>query len=72
MDIALTTPSGNVGRHLVGHLVRAGVRPRVLTRHPGELDPWHADHVDAREVDLFDGDAVAASDRRGWTRSTSW
>lgn len=61
MDIALTTPSGNVGRHLVGHLVRAGVRPRVLTRHPDALDPLHADHVDAREVDLFDADAVAAA-----------
>ncbi|MFG2290403.1 hypothetical protein ACGFOU_30540 [Streptomyces sp. NPDC048595] len=36
MRTAVTTPTGNVGRHVVATLVRAGVRPRVLLREPAE------------------------------------
>ena len=39
MRIAVTTPTGNVGRHVVAMLVRAGVRPLVLARDPERLDP---------------------------------
>ncbi|MBE2319868.1 NAD(P)H-binding protein [Solirubrobacter sp. CPCC 204708] len=57
--IAVTTPTGNVGRHVTAMLIRAGVRPRVLVRDPAKLD--HPDHVDAVQVDLTDRDAVAAA-----------
>ena len=39
MRIAVTTPTGNVGRHVVTGLIRAGVRPLVLVRDPARLDP---------------------------------
>ncbi|MGW4498763.1 NAD(P)H-binding protein [Micromonospora sp. NPDC004336] len=58
MTIATTAPSGNVGRHVVRDLVRAGVRPRVLGHRPGSLDPALRDHVDPRVVDLADEAAV--------------
>jgi uncharacterized protein YbjT (DUF2867 family) len=35
MEIAVTTPHGHVGQHVVRHLVRAGVRPRELGRRTG-------------------------------------
>ena len=57
--IATTAPSGNVGRHVVPALVRAGVRPRVLAHRPGSLDPALHDHVDLRVVDLADPRALA-------------
>ncbi|MGW3012062.1 NAD(P)H-binding protein [Streptomyces sp. NPDC001219] len=61
MQIAVTTPTGNVGRHLVATLVRAGVRPRVLLRDPGRLSPELRSEVDAVPVDQFDADAVVAA-----------
>ncbi|MEU8781262.1 NAD(P)H-binding protein [Streptomyces sp. NPDC048637] len=61
MQIAVTTPTGNVGRHVVATLVRAGVRPRVLLRDPGRLAPDVRDEVDAVPVDQYDADAVVAA-----------
>ncbi|WP_411133880.1 NAD(P)H-binding protein [Streptomyces sp. C10] len=61
MQIAVTTPTGNVGRHVVATLVRAGVRPRVLVRDPGRLAPGVRDEVDAVPVDQYDADAVVAA-----------
>lgn len=61
MQIAVTTPTGNVGRHVVATLVRAGVRPRVLLRDPGRLAPDVQDEVDAVPVDQYDADAVVAA-----------
>ncbi|CAM5670695.1 NmrA family transcriptional regulator [Streptomyces avidinii] len=61
MQIAVTTPTGNVGRHVVATLVRAGVRPRVLLRDPDRLAPDVRDQVDAVSVDQFDADAVVAA-----------
>lgn len=58
MEIATTAPSGNVGRHVVHDLVRAGVRPRVLGHRPESLDPALRDHVERRVVDLADAHAV--------------
>ncbi|WP_433508781.1 NAD(P)H-binding protein [Nonomuraea sp. CA-143628] len=63
MEIAITAPSGNVGRFLVGHLVRAGVRPRLLSRHPDKPRATWGDLVDAREVDLRDAAAVTEATR---------
>ncbi|MEU1423331.1 NAD(P)H-binding protein [Kitasatospora sp. NPDC005751] len=61
MQIAVTTPAGNVGRHVVATLIRAGVRPRVLLREPGRLAPEVRGEVDAVRVDQFDPEAVAAA-----------
>ncbi|WP_413798001.1 NAD(P)H-binding protein [Streptomyces iranensis] len=63
MRIAVTTPTGNVGRHVVAALVRAGVRPRVLLRDPGRLAPEVRKEVDAVPVDQYDADAVVAATR---------
>ena len=63
MRIAVTTPTGNVGRHVVAALVRAGVRPRVLLRDPGRLAPGIRDEVDAVRGDQYDAEAVVAATR---------
>ncbi|MEC4019605.1 NmrA family NAD(P)-binding protein [Streptomyces sp. H27-D2] len=61
MKIAVTTPTGHVGRHIVAMLIRAGVRPTVLVRDPSRLDASVRDLVDAVTVDLGDSDAVVAA-----------
>ncbi|MEV6837273.1 NAD(P)H-binding protein [Streptomyces sp. NPDC051133] len=61
MRIAVTTPTGNVGRHVVAMLLRAGVRPRVLVRDPGRLAPHVRHEVDAVAVDQRDTEAVVAA-----------
>lgn len=61
MRIAVTTPTGHVGRHVVAMLVRAGLRPVVLARDPARLDPSVRDRVDAVAADLHDADAVLAA-----------
>ncbi|WP_432251669.1 NAD(P)H-binding protein [Streptomyces sp. HNM1019] len=63
MRIAVTTPTGNVGRHVVATLVRAGIRPRVLLRDPGRLAAGVRAEVDAVPVDQYDADAVVAATR---------
>lgn len=63
MTIAITTPRGHVGSHVLRALVQAGVRPRVLMRDPETLDPAWRDHVDAVRCDQDDGDAVVAATR---------
>jgi len=59
--IAVTTPTGNVGRYVVTSLIRAGVRPVVLVRDRKRLDPPLLDWIDPIEVDQTDGEAVAAA-----------
>ncbi|MCC5481158.1 NmrA family NAD(P)-binding protein [Streptomyces barringtoniae] len=61
MRIAVTTPTGNVGRHVVAMLLRAGVRPRVLARDPGRLAPDMRREVEAVAVDQRDTEAVVAA-----------
>ena len=61
MSIAVTTPTGTVGRHVVAALIRAGVRPRVLVRDPDRLAPAVRDRVDAVRCDLTDDVAVLAA-----------
>jgi uncharacterized protein YbjT (DUF2867 family) len=76
MVIAVTTPTGNVGRHVVAGLVRAGVRPRVLLRDPSRLEPAIADLVDPVAVDQRDDAAVLAAtegvDALYWVSPTTW
>ncbi|KOU39454.1 NAD(P)H-binding protein [Streptomyces sp. WM6378] len=75
MQIAVTTPTGNVGRHVVATLIRAGIRPRVLSRHPDRLAPEVRHQVDAVPVDQYDAEAVAAAtegiDALYWVNPTS-
>ena len=61
MRIAVTTPTGNVGRHVVAMLVRAGLRPLVLARHPARLPAAIQAEVDVAEVDQRDPAAVVAA-----------
>jgi uncharacterized protein YbjT (DUF2867 family) len=63
MTIAVTTPTGTVGRHVVRALLRAGARPRVLLRDPSRLDPQVRDLLDPVVVDQFDADSVVAATR---------
>jgi uncharacterized protein YbjT (DUF2867 family) len=62
MKIAVTTPQGNVGRHLVRMLIRAGVRPRLLTRHPEMIPAALAEHVELVTADSREpGQVVSAT-----------
>ncbi|MDF2976067.1 MAG: NAD(P)H-binding protein [Actinomycetospora sp.] len=63
MTIAITTPRGHVGSHVLRTLVAAGVRPRLLMRDPALLDPRWRDHVEVVRCDQDDGDAVLAATR---------
>jgi uncharacterized protein YbjT (DUF2867 family) len=63
MRIAVTTPDGHVGRHLTRILIRAGVKPLLLTRHPGQLDAELRDHVDVVAADSWDAEQVVAATR---------
>lgn len=62
--IVVTTPTGNIGHHVVRHLLDAGERVRVVARDPGRLPQAVRDraevvegsHGDAAVVDrAFDG-----------------
>ncbi|MEU4596570.1 NAD(P)H-binding protein [Nocardia sp. NPDC023988] len=68
--IVVTTPTGHVGSRVVRLLVQAGVRPRVLMRHPGRLDDAVRELVDVVQVDQGDADAVVrateGADRLFW------
>lgn len=63
MTIAITTPTGHVGSALLPALIRAGVRPRVLTRSPDRVDPDLARQVDLVVVDQGNRDEVVAATR---------
>ncbi|WP_348789790.1 NAD(P)H-binding protein [Leifsonia sp. NPDC080035] len=58
MTIAVTTPTGNVGRHLLRLVVQAGERPRVLVRDPERLDEAARGFVDAVATDQLDTESV--------------
>jgi uncharacterized protein YbjT (DUF2867 family) len=61
--VTVTTPTGNVGRHVVEKLIRAGVRPTVLVRDPARIDAAVLERVDAVAVDQRDADAVVSATR---------
>lgn len=61
MRIAVTTPMGHVGRHVTALLIRSGVRPVLLTRHPDQIpDPIRA-VADVRQADLTDAEQVVTA-----------
>jgi uncharacterized protein YbjT (DUF2867 family) len=47
--IVVTTPTGNIGRHVVRHLLEANEELRLIVRDPGKLPPEVRDHVDVVE-----------------------
>lgn len=59
MTIAITTPTGHVGSRVLQLVLQAGVKPRVLLRHPGKLDREILSRVDVREGDQRDADFVS-------------
>jgi uncharacterized protein YbjT (DUF2867 family) len=62
MRIAVTTPDGNVGHHLTRMLVRAGIRPLLLTRHPENTPAELGELVDLAQADSREpGEVVAAT-----------
>jgi uncharacterized protein YbjT (DUF2867 family) len=63
VTIAVTTPTGNVGSHVVRMLCQAGVRPRLLLRNPDRLDADLRDLVELAVGDQRDADYVAESTR---------
>ena len=63
MRIAVNTPTGNVGSHLTRMLVRAGIRPLLLTRHPERIPDALREFVDVAEADSQDAAQVVAATR---------
>lgn len=63
MTIAVTTPTGNVGSHVVRMLCQAGVRPRVLLRDPDRLNAEMRDQVELAVGDQRDAGYVAEATR---------
>lgn len=63
MRIAVTTPNGNVGHHLTRMLVRSGIRPLLLTRHPEQIAQELIPYVDVARADSQDADEVVDATR---------
>lgn len=61
MKIAVTTPQGNVGRHLARMLIRAGVRPVLLTRHPENIPAAVVEHVELVTTDSREPSQVVSA-----------
>ncbi|PTL80102.1 NAD(P)H-binding protein [Vitiosangium sp. GDMCC 1.1324] len=54
MSYIITGATGNIGRRVVGRLLEAGIRPRVLTRDAEKARKSYGEHVDIRVGDLSD------------------
>jgi putative NADH-flavin reductase len=63
MTIAVTTPTGHVGSHVVRMLCQAGERPRLLLRNPDRLDAELRPQVELAVGDQRDTEYVAAATR---------
>ena len=76
MTIAVTTPTGNVGSHVVRMLCQASVRPRLLLRNPDRLEAELRDQVDLAVGDLRDAGYVAEATRDvdavHWVHPDDW
>jgi uncharacterized protein YbjT (DUF2867 family) len=76
VTVAVTTPTGHVGSHVVRMLCRAGVRPRLLMRHPDRLEAGLRDHVEVTVGDQRDADYVAEAtigvDAVFWVHPDDW
>jgi len=63
MHIAVTTPTGHVGSHVVRLLQQAGVRPTLLVRDPTKLGDEIVNGSEIRQGDLGDPDYVTEATR---------
>jgi uncharacterized protein YbjT (DUF2867 family) len=76
MTIAVTTPTGHVGSHVVRLLCQAGVRPRLLLRDPDRLDADLRDLADLAVGDLRDAayvaEATSGADAVFWVHPDDW
>ncbi len=61
MRIAVTTPNGNVGHHLTRMLVRAGIRPLLLTQHPDRISDELTPYVDVARAATQNVEEVVAA-----------
>jgi uncharacterized protein YbjT (DUF2867 family) len=76
LTIAVTTPAGNVGSHVVRMLCQAGVRPRLLLRNPDRLDAGVRDQAELAVGDQRDAEYVAEATRGveavSWVHPDDW
>ena len=56
--LLITTPTGNTGRAVLGTVLNAGERPRVLVRDPAKLSPRILDRVEVVQGNLHDPQAL--------------
>lgn len=63
MRVAVTTPMGNVGRHVTSMLIRAGVRPVLVARSPERIPDALHGYVEVVQADSTDPDQVVAATR---------
>ena len=56
--IVVTTPTGNIGRHVVRHLLDAGEALRLIVRDPSKLAPDVRDQVEIVQGSHSDADAL--------------
>jgi uncharacterized protein YbjT (DUF2867 family) len=61
MNVLVTAPTGNVGRHVVRVLLAAGVAPRLIVRDPTRLSEGVRAACDVHVGDLRDAAAVQAA-----------
>jgi uncharacterized protein YbjT (DUF2867 family) len=76
VTIAVTTPTGHVGSHVVRMLCQAGVRPRLLVRNPDRLDDRLRDLAELAVGDQRNADYVAEATRDAeavfWVHPDDW
>lgn len=58
MKVAVNTPTGNIGRQLIGHLLDAGAEVVLLTRSPEKLQSFAVRGATIRTGNLEDADFV--------------
>ena len=59
MTILITTPTGNIGRHVVRSLVNAGRSVRVIARHPDKIDPDVANQIEIIQGSIADSNVLS-------------
>jgi len=69
--IAVTTPTGHVGRHVTTMLIRVGVRPLLLARSPKNVPGRYG--TTPMSSKPTPPTPIRSGRRRGaWTRSIGW
>lgn len=63
MRIAVTTPNGHVGHHLVRDLIRAGVRPLLVMRDRSRMDDELREVADVAEADSLNAREIVDATR---------